>query len=184
MANPEYMHAREIGLRANAIEPSACVGNGACCTSEVPLTKGDVGIIERDIRHGRISREVVNAAIARSQDPERSEQCPFLDFENRCSIYESRPLICIVWGIGGAPSPAGHIDLGNLVEETGPGRIRNMDLEQATCFQCRLMTAFDTTSVEANELAREASLQTEPVLIKRGREYTTAEFVRKDLPFI
>ncbi len=184
MPNLEYMHAREIGLRANAIEPSACVGDGACCTSQVPLTKGDVGIIIEDIRRGRISREVVDATIDRSQDPERSEQCPFLDTENRCSIYESRPLICIIWGVGGPPSPMGHIDLGDLVEKTGPDRIRNMDLEQTTCFKCHLMTAFDTTSVEANKLAREASLQTAPVLMKRGRQYTTTEFVKRELPYI
>ncbi len=186
MANPEYIHARELGLQAMSIEPSACVADGAaaCCTSEVPITKGDIGIIVGDIRKGKISREVVDAAIVRSKDPERSEQCPFLDSDNRCSIYESRPLICITWGIGGIPLPlADRIDVKGLVEEAEPGRIRNIDLEQATCFTCHIVTAWDTTSLEANRLAADANKQVIPV-IKKGRDYTTTEFVKRDLPYI
>ncbi|MEX2007849.1 MAG: YkgJ family cysteine cluster protein [Candidatus Levyibacteriota bacterium] len=188
MANPEYMHARELGLRAMSIETSACVGEGACCTSQVPISKGDIGIMVKDIHSGKISREVIDATIERGKDPERSEQCPFLDIDNKCSIYESRPLVCITWGIGGELSPMGHVDLSKMIasgelEETGSGRIRNMDLNQATCLTCRLITAFDTTSIEANNLASEANNQVLPV-IKKGRDYTTTDFVKNELPYI
>ncbi len=188
MANPEYMRARELGLSAMSIEPSACVGDGACCTSQVPITKGDIGIIVKDIKSGKISSEVVDAAIARSKDSEKTEQCPFLDNDNRCSVYESRPLVCITWGIGGLPSSMGHVDLSKMIsdgvlEETKPGRIRNMDLEQATCLTCHLITAFDTTSTEANDLANKANTQIIPI-IKSGRDYTTTDFVKKELPYI
>lgn len=180
MANPEYMHAREIGLRANSIESSACVANGTCCISDVPLTKGDVEIIVEGIRQGQISRDVIYATIDRSRDSKRREKCPFLNSENKCSIYDSRPLICIVWGIGGSP----HKFSLEGVQKAEPGRINNSDLIQQACLECHLLTVFNTTSEEANELAQEARLQAEPVLMEGGRKYTTSEFVKRELPFI
>ena len=191
MANPEYMRAREMALKAMSIEPSACVGDGQCCTFDVPITKGDMGIIAKDIRSGKISREIVNASIERSKDPERNEKCPFLDPDNKCSIYESRPLVCITWGIGGVFSPSETVvvtSLDNMVadgtlEETGPGRIRNIELKQTTCVPCRFLTAFDTTSVEANDLANAANAFLKPIM-KGGRKYSTMDFAKTDLPQI
>lgn len=191
MANPEYIRAREMALEAMSIEPSSCVGDGQCCTSDVPITKGDMGVIVKDIRSGKIPSEVVNASIERSKYPERSGKCPFLDLSNKCSIYESRPLICITWGIGGVFCPSETVIIDSLdkmvadgtLEETKPGTIRNMELKQATCVACRFLTAFNTTSVKANDLANEANTHIKPI-IRGGRKYSTMDFVKTDLPKI
>ena len=69
------------------------------------------------------------------------------------------------------------------LEETGPGRIRNIELKQTTCVPCRFLTAFDTTSVEANDLANAANAFLKPIM-KGGRKYSTMDFAKTDLPQI
>lgn len=184
MPNPEYMLAREMALRANEIGPSSCVGNGACCESTTPLVIGDAGLIIRDIRSGKISSETINETISRSQDPKRQTLCPFLNTENRCSIYESRPLTCVVWGIGGLPLDGE--DYARAIrgwERSGiPDTYPNIDLNQLTCLKCRLSTASNSTKIEANELALKASrfaeIRTER---RRGGQYTVSQFVKAEL---
>ena len=178
MASPEYTLARQTAFRANEIETSSCVGEGACCESTVPLTRGDLGIIISDIRRGKISSKIINEAISRSQDPQRSGRCPFLNPENRCDIYESRPLTCMVWGIGGDPlDPENYADAVRNYKNGGLNRYPNLLLEQNTCISCRMQTAFGSTSIEANELALKACRAIVP-LRKKGQDYTILKFVR------
>lgn len=186
MANSEYMRARESALYANSIEPSSCIGDAACCDAEVPVSSGDIGVIIRDIRNGKIARNVIDDAVRRNQDPERNNRCPFLTEGNKCSIYESRPIVCVVWGIGGLPiDEESYQQSVNEWKVTGESQqYPNMLLEQSTCIGCRIQTCFNSTSVEANEAALRApgmAQATYPIM-KKGKPYTLTQFVTTELP--
>lgn len=184
MANAEYISARNMALRANAIANASSCRKAFCCEASVPLTKGDLGIIVKGIRSGEITDDIVSDAIARSQDPEKNKICPFLTSEERCSIYDHRPLTCILWGIGGDPIDNKHYN--QAVKESrqgGSNTYPNLLLVQSTCLSCRITTHADSTPIEANELASKAR---SALRYKRkgGKEYTIIDFTRKELPSI
>lgn len=186
MANPEYTRTREMALRANTIGPSACVGDGKCCTPDIPLTKGDLAVIVKNVRRSNIPREVVRETIERSNDLNRQDKCAFLDPDNKCSIYPYRPVTCIVWGIGGLPmDKPDYYKAKREWEKSGtPDEYPNVTLEQFTCLGCRFMTAFDATKIEANELAMKASeANTNTLKKKNGEPYALMDYVKTELPY-
>lgn len=173
-----------MAFRANQISGASSCREAYCCETDVPLTKDDIGIIVNGIRSGEISSGVIKDAIARSEDPEQNGICPFLTPERRCSIYDHRPLVCVVWGIGGDPLDEKDYDL--AVERYKQGKsdtYPNMLLIQANCIPCRIETHPDSTPIEANELALKAR---KALRYKRkgGEEYAMTDFLREELPLI
>lgn len=209
--NPNYLQARDMALSANAVEgASACVGDGACCTAEVPIYTSDMLRITQDIQSGDISRQTVSDAIKRANDPSKAAACPFLTDDNLCSIYDSRPYICVAWGIGGEPMepnlykkmatsweeisefegevPKDYNKAAQDWKENGVSSpVPNLCLEQATCLGCRFNTAWEATPIEANETVRQANRLWGKEMSKReegrGRKMIP-QFVRNDLPRI
>lgn len=203
----KYMQAREMALAANLVKgASSCVGEGRCCAANVPLSKNDIAIITNDILEGRISHGALDDAIKRSNDPQNN-RCPFLTDNNRCSIYESRPYVCISWGIGGKPVPEysrlveDWVRITNSKEEIDgnyeraakewkkdrkPSTVPNLALTQATCLDCRFNTAWEATPIEANEGMIVANLIYREVLRENGEKSkrSITLFARVDLPLI
>lgn len=207
--NPNYLQARDIALAANAVEgANACVGDGECCRDDAPIYPDDIALIEQGLSDGTISRATALNAIARSNDPSQIGRCPFLTDNNRCSIYEKRPYVCVSWGIGGEPIEPGTYkrlasDWQNINEsevevpkdyqaaandwkENGNSSpVPNLCLRQATCLDYRFQTAWESTPIEANETMRAANkIWDGTIKAVRNKEKTLLTFARNDLPRI
>jgi hypothetical protein len=96
----EYAKLRRMAEIDNSLlsDEHACRrGCSVCCEAKVPVTSTDAAYVQNAVRRGDIPPEVVLAAKQKADTKNRS--CPFLA-EGSCTIYEQRPLICIITGYG------------------------------------------------------------------------------------
>lgn len=78
-----------------------CDGCGACCRTKL------VDVYEVDLlREPRLGRHML--PVRDGLDGEigylnclAEQRCPFLDNENRCSVYLQRPTVCVLFPAGG-----------------------------------------------------------------------------------
>ena len=66
-----------------------CSKCGQCCSNFIPLTEDEVKRLKKIVRKRKLKphrNHVVNAMY--------DATCPFLNDENKCRIYEDRPMIC------------------------------------------------------------------------------------------
>lgn len=100
-----YETVRKSILLANvqAKGRAPCQNRAECCVSTVPITEGDINVIQKYVLSGEIPAGVVEAALRNAANPNRTK-CPFLSKDKQCSIYEFRPLACIEFGFGGVPT--------------------------------------------------------------------------------
>jgi hypothetical protein len=106
-ARSKWRKLREIALRINeAVIPHTVCTTGCshCCHISVSITKHEAAVIGEAI--GRTPEAVPHATPDKDAQVERyfGKPCTFLE-EGRCSIYEHRPLSCILHHSVGA-SPA------------------------------------------------------------------------------
>lgn len=115
-------------------------GLARCCRGEIPITQGDLREIRIGVKRGGIAEDAISAAQDRARL--RREECPFLDDDNRCSIYNHRPLICIATGIGAIPfKPAVNQFLKVLkkMEETGEDKgFPTVFCQSTMCNECHI----------------------------------------------
>lgn len=66
-----------------------CKNCGNCCTDVLFLTPSEISTIKKYIKENKITT-------AKTQNifNEDNEECPFLNSERKCNIYEVRPFIC------------------------------------------------------------------------------------------
>ena len=73
-----------------------CIGCGACCSRFLPLSEKEISDIRSYVKNHKIKQQFHNCfALARPAQVDMT--CPFLDDSkpnNKCTIYEVRPLIC------------------------------------------------------------------------------------------
>ena len=71
-------------------------GCSDCCRARLSVTHVEVELMRRGLERlpAKTRRELADQA----RDPQR-EMCPALDPEGRCTIYDSRPLICRSYGV-------------------------------------------------------------------------------------
>jgi len=99
--------SRALEALYEQVPATCCASSGECCqlTEEefrnhyatmFPLYRAEyqhiVEYVERTFPHGR-QQELFGFV------EERPRRCPFLDEENRCTIYPVRPLICRTYGV-------------------------------------------------------------------------------------
>lgn len=102
---PPYEVIRERAKDANEKFPSSfCLkGKARCCIRDVPITPADAQFLYEGFRSGQIPDAVRQGALKNMSDQTRGNRCPFLGEDNQCTIYDHRPLVCIVFGLGGQP---------------------------------------------------------------------------------
>lgn len=103
-----YQELRQRALNLNQQEAGkhpCSKGNGACCEPDIFITNNDARHIRQEVSQGRIPLKIVRDAKKRLTIKD-SDRCAFLGSNNQCTIYEARPLICILTGAGaGAARP-------------------------------------------------------------------------------
>ena len=62
-----------------------CIKCGECCGNLLPLSRSEIERIRAFITEHKISMQ--------GHDPD----CPFLNTDKRCTVYEVRPLICRIY---------------------------------------------------------------------------------------
>jgi len=95
-SKPKNLDATVHQLHDEAFEKIDCLACANCCKTTSPA------IYERDIdrlsKHLRIKpSKLIDQYLEKDSDSDyvfRSAPCPFLDHENYCMVYESRPLAC------------------------------------------------------------------------------------------
>lgn len=100
-----YQELRLRALKLNeqqAGKHPCSMGNGGCCEPDIAMSNNDALNIRQAALQGRIHLNVISDAKRRVRDKNR-ERCAFLGDNNQCTIYEDRPLICILTGAGGKP---------------------------------------------------------------------------------
>ena len=65
-----------------------CKKCGSCCSNYLPLSKSEKAKLKNIVKTRKLK------PIERPFDSYPGLTCPFLDNNNKCSIYEDRPLIC------------------------------------------------------------------------------------------
>jgi Fe-S-cluster containining protein len=81
---------------------SCAAGCAACCHARVDISKHEKRLLLNHLKQNKLSidkdRLAIQAQALREggwdQLPFADRKCVFLDAQNRCSIYESRPLLC------------------------------------------------------------------------------------------
>ncbi len=152
----EYKNLRSLAEVINLHpEDNPCTkGNGNCCTIYAPVSPDDWEHILEGKKLGEITPEVFESAITNAQNPMRVS-CPFLNRDRQCSIYDRRPLDCMVWGIAGTP------DLNSKEVETASKKMSTTQVDQRlslncvrpfTCESCKLSFKEDATFSLARSL--------------------------------
>lgn len=96
-----YDLLRQAAFKANEKMPTHCHGcRGKCCTREVEITRDDADLIMSGVRSGEINQQTTRTALD-SADIKDSNRCPFLAGEDKCAIYDFRPIICVIYSAGG-----------------------------------------------------------------------------------
>lgn len=102
----EYIDA--VNEQSKINEKVSCKeGCSACCYSVVELTGIEAIYIREIVEHKRIKIDQ-NALYTQVKEEESSltfeeRKCVLLGEDNKCSIYESRPLICRLWNSASDP---------------------------------------------------------------------------------
>lgn len=130
------MKRSTLNKRLNSLLRTQCSGCARCCKEPlVPITHSDLKRIMK--RTGQKPHEIVNfvptSAINFEKDSQywiqfgrkrrvmiltkTSEQCQYLNDQNRCSIYNSRPITCRTFPI------TIHLDENNRIETASLNRI-------------------------------------------------------------
>lgn len=107
MAN--YIELRREALVINRTEGPKHLcqrGKGECCEPDIVIGEGDASLIQRGFMDGKIPKAILEKAVENALDLSR-DRCPFLGEDNECTIYDRRPIICILTGAGAAPFPIG-----------------------------------------------------------------------------
>lgn len=105
----QELRARALNLNQQEAGKHPCSkGNGACCEPDIFLTNNDARHIRQEISQGRIPLKIVRDAKKRLTVKNR-ERCAFLGDDNQCTIYEARPLICILTGAGSGDGSVGLV---------------------------------------------------------------------------
>jgi hypothetical protein len=115
-------------------------GNGRCCNErDIPVTPSDERYIAAGIRSGKISAETVFRARKNAKDSSVGH-CPFLGPDKKCTIYEFRPIVCVVTGIGAKPNDPAKLQAENYhMKRTGEDRGFPSDSTQSCmCKPCHL----------------------------------------------
>lgn len=99
----EYQNLRNISETINKTSTNKLCkkGKGLCCTIYAPVIPEDGNLILDSIQKGTIDNNTVVRAIKNAQNPMRVS-CPWLE-NGECSIYDQRPLTCMIWGVAGRP---------------------------------------------------------------------------------
>lgn len=134
-----YQELRERALALNQKEGSKhpCVrGNGACCEPDIQITADDALNIRQSAMKGLIPLNVIQDAKKRVRNKNR-QRCAFLGDDNECSIYEFRPLVCIITGTGGKPRTEDVRKAVDLFKITGKDtEISCTKVTDASCVDC------------------------------------------------
>lgn len=80
---------REVPKTLNCTVNGQCSGCGECCSDLLPLTKKDIKRLNHYIKKQKIG--------LRPKENDDDISCPFLNENNRCNVYEARPMICRVF---------------------------------------------------------------------------------------
>lgn len=145
-----YIELRREALEINRTEglKHPCQkGKGECCEPDIVITEGDASLIQRGAMDGKIPQSVLGKAIERATDLRR-DRCPFLGEENECTIYDLRPIICVLTGAGAAPFP-----LGSRVTEDVPAN-QVSDPSCVTCFNSLQESGFKYSKDAVNGFDR------------------------------
>lgn len=97
----EIMLREELLKIYSAVPEGDCSGCGRCCHESVGASFAEAEVIYQDIKS--MPAEKRNQIIERILDYyfdvyQIRMKCPFLSPENRCEIYDSRPLNCRIYG--------------------------------------------------------------------------------------
>lgn len=83
--NACLMIAEGMRLIQDNTQKGKCIKCGGCCSNLLPLSLAEIERIRAYIAEHQISMH--------GHDPD----CPFLNAEKRCTVYEVRPLICRIY---------------------------------------------------------------------------------------
>lgn len=86
----EFMDSVLADKTLDFTKDGKCSGCGNCCSRILPISEKEIKRIRHYIKQNNI-RECVHCA-PRVIDLDMT--CPFLNSQNRCTIYEVRPQIC------------------------------------------------------------------------------------------
>jgi Fe-S-cluster containining protein len=134
--NESYIKLRNEVLELNATYSDYCLCRGiegSCCKPDIKMLPEDQEIIVEAIRRGDIPAETIHRAVERARKP-GLDRCAFLGDDNRCTIYEHRPVLCIQHGNGGLPKskPVAM----KAMRSPGNKTIAISEIEQFSCNAC------------------------------------------------
>lgn len=167
--------AKALKFNAEAQQYSFCKSiNGGCCVRNVPLIREDKELIKDAVQKKEIPRETMRRAQRRARDKELNE-CVFLGEQGECTIYSSRPVVCINHGNGGIPK-----DEQRRMQILGgsSGEISVKDIAPFSCADCISNT--DQEGAVPEEIARKGMI----IKYELNRRPTTSieDFLTKELP--
>lgn len=95
----EYEVEEKLSQIYESIPSGDCVGCGSCCHESVPLTFFELMRVDEYLKENGLSKELAHGVVHYYfNELTRRDSCPFLNDDNRCRIYDVRPLTCRVYG--------------------------------------------------------------------------------------
>ena len=92
-----------MGYKIKGKCPQGCA---KCCTSILPISKEEIKKIKQYIADNNIAPVNRNNMFTTSY----VDVCPFLNYDNRCNIYDIRPEICSYFECEGERKDFHHMD--------------------------------------------------------------------------
>lgn len=182
-----YQELRQRALNLNQQEAwkhPCSEGNGACCEPNIFITNNDALHIRQAVSQRRIPLNVVQDAKRRLRIKDR-QRCAFLGEDNLCTIYEDRPLICILAGAGARTRRANTIKAVEKFKTTGEDTaIPCQDASNSSCEDCFKVMEQTGFTFNASSIAEYEEISNQNLAGGRGKGLGIVDMNKfiKDLP--